>query len=230
MFQIDGMAIQVVRKPIKNLNLAVYPPDGRVRISVPRHVTDDAIRALIKSRAGWIRKKQHQCRETMPAESFNYESGETHAVFGQACELTVIERRGKHRVIFDPSTTLQLYVRPGTARHRRKTLLDNWYREQLTPRIEELLVIWQPLIGKEVAGFGIKQMKTRWGSCNVQQRRIWLNLELARRPVACLEYVVVHEMVHLLERNHNKRFYQLMDQYLPDWQVSKALLNHRCLS
>ena len=230
MFQIDGMAIQVIRKPIKNLNLAVYPPAGRVRISVPQHVTDDAIRALIKSKAGWIREKQRQCRETMLVESFNYESGEIHAVFGQACELTVIERSGKHRVISDPSAKLQLYVRPGTARHRRKALLDNWYREQLTPRIEELLAIWQPLIGKEVAEFGIKQMKTRWGSCNIRQRRIWLNLELARKPVACLEYVIVHEMVHLLERNHNKRFYQLMYQYLPDWQVSKALLNHHYLS
>ncbi len=225
MLSIAGIDVQVVRKKIKNLNLAVYPPDGRVRLSVPQHVSDETIQSLIISKFDWIKQKQRVCRAKAPVE-YRYETGEMHLVFGQPCRLTVIERSGKHRVMHDAAGSLQLFVRPETTQFARAKCLDAWYREQLRQRIGELLKLWQPVIGKEVAEFGIKKMKTRWGTCNIHKRRIWLNLELAKKPLACLEYVVVHEMVHLLERNHTRRFHRLMDQFLPDWRQSKAILNH----
>ncbi|MFW5995398.1 MAG: M48 family metallopeptidase, partial [Spirochaetia bacterium] len=152
-------------------------------------------------------------------------SGEVHFVQGRGYVLDVVESGGRHRVGVTGDARLELRVRPGTDMAGRWRALDRFYRELLERRVPELLARWQPRMRVAAAEWRIKSMKTRWGTCNVRARRIWLNVDLARRPERCLEYVVVHELVHLLERNHSKRFYALMDEFLPDWRARREELN-----
>ena len=226
---VSGIPVQVVRKPIKNLHLSVYPPDGHVRVAVPLHMTDDNIRLAVISRLSWIKK--HQARfQAQPRQSEReMVTGESHYVFGKRYRLEVIERRGCHEVALKNNSTLQLFVNPGTSIQNRALVLNEWYREQLKAQIPDLLNHWQSAIGKQAADWGIKKMKTRWGSCNIAQRRIWLNLELAKKPLECLEYVLVHELVHFLERHHNDRFHAYMDKYLPQWQRCRDILKREPL-
>ena len=156
-------------------------------------------------------------------------TGESHYLFGKRYRLEVIERRGCHEVAIANNTTLQLSVSPGTSTLNRALVLNQWYRNQLKAQIPALLNRWQLTIGKEVQDWGIKKMKTKWGSCNITERRIWLNLELAKKPLECLEYVIVHELVHLHERHHNKRFKTYMDRYLPQWHHCRDILNREPL-
>lgn len=225
---VSGIAVQVVRKPIKNLHLSVYPPEGDVRIAVPLHMTDDNIRLAIVTRLNWIKKQQASFQAQPRQSEREMVTGESHYVFGKRYRLEVIERRGRHEVALK-TNTLQLFVNPGTATQNRALLLNEWYRQQLKARIPELLEHWQSVIGQPVTDWGIKRMKTKWGSCNISQRRIWLNLELAKKPIECLEYVLVHELVHLLERHHNDRFKTYMDKYLPHWQRCRDILKREPL-
>lgn len=225
---VSGIAVQVVRKPIKNLHLSVYPPNGDVRIAVPLHMTDDNVRLAIITRLSWIKKQQASFQAQPRQSEREMVTGESHYVFGKRYRLEVIERRGRHEVVLK-SKTLQLFVNPGTTSQNRTLLLNEWYRQQLKARIPELLDHWQAVISQPVADWGIKRMKTKWGSCNISQRRIWLNLELAKKPIECLEYVLVHELVHLLERYHNDRFKAYMDKYLPNWQRCRDILKREPL-
>jgi predicted metal-dependent hydrolase len=146
-------------------------------------------------------------------------------MFGDRVLLCVRESSSERRSVrLDVDGLLVMHIAPGATRETRIALLDEWYRRQLRDRIPMLITAWEPVMGVSVAEWGVKRMRTRWGSCNPRARRIWLSLELARRPIACLEYVVVHEMVHLLERGHNRRFYAFMDQFLPDWRSARAEL------
>lgn len=226
---VSGITVQVVRKPIKNLHLSVYPPAGHVRVAVPLHMTDDNVRLAVISRLNWIKK--HQARfQAQPRQSEReMVTGESHYVFGKRYRLEVIERRGCHEIVLKNNSTLQLFVNPGTSTQNRTLVLNEWYRDQLKAQIPDLLNHWQSAIGKQAPDWGIKKMKTRWGSCNIAQRRIWLNLELAKKPIECLEYVLVHELVHLLERHHNDRFKAYMDKYLPQWQRCHDILKRESL-
>jgi predicted metal-dependent hydrolase len=221
---IRDIPVQVVRKPIKNLHLGVYPPDGQVRVSAPEHLTDDNIRLSVISRLGWIRKQQSAFQAQPRQSEREMVSGESHYLFGQRYRLEVIDRRGRHEVVVKNNSTLQLFVNPGTTQKNRDRVLKEWYRQQIKDRIPALLAHWQPILGHQVSAWGVKKMKTKWGSCNIQQRRIWLNLELAKKSPECLEYVVVHELVHLSERHHNDHFKDLMDKYLPSWRIRRDLL------
>jgi predicted metal-dependent hydrolase len=226
---VSGIAVQVVRKSIKNLHLSVCPPDGHVRIAVPLHMTDDNVRLAVVTRLSWI-KKQQACFQAQPRQSEReMVTGESHYLFGKRYRLEVIERRGRHEVVIKNNNTLQLFVNPGTSAQKRSLVLNEWYRSQLKARIPVLLSHWQSIIGQQVSGWGIKKMKTKWGSCKISQRRIWLNLELAKKPVECLEFVLVHELVHLIERHHNERFKAHMDKYLPQWQRCRDALNREPL-
>lgn len=221
--------MQIVRKPIKNLHLSVYPPNGHVRVAVPLHVTDDNVRLAVISRLSWIKKQQASFQTQFRQSEREMVTGESHYVFGKRYRLEVIERWGCHEVVIKNNSTLQLFVNPGTSTQNRALVLNEWYREQLKAKIPDLLNHWQSVIGKRVASWGIKKMKTKWGSCNIAQRRIWLNLELAKKPSECLEYVLVHELVHLLERHHNNRFKSHMDKYLPQWQRCRDILEREPL-
>lgn len=157
-------------------------------------------------------------------------TGESHYVFGKRFRLEVIERRGCHEIAIANNSTLQLFVNPGTSTQNRELVLNQWYRSQLKAQIPDLLNRWQLTIGKEVRDWGIKKMKTKWGSCNITQRRIWINLELAKKPLECLEYVLVHELVYLLERYHNEVFRAYTDKYLPQWQQCRDILKQEPLA
>jgi predicted metal-dependent hydrolase len=227
---VNGIEVQIVRKDIKNLHLAVYPPDGRVRVAVPKHVTDDNVRLAVVSKLRWIKKQQQDFKEQPRQSERQYLSGECHYVFGKRYRLELIERDGKPEVKPLRSGKLQLFVRPRSSVEVKEKALNAWYREELKRAIPELLEKWQPIVGKEASDWGIRKMKTKWGSCNIEQRRIWLNLELAKKPTECLEYILVHELVHLYERNHNQRFMKLLDQFLPNWRTNKKTLNTSPLS
>ena len=226
---VSGITVQVVRKPIKNLHLSVYPPDGHVRVAVPKLLSDDNVRLAVISRLSWIKKQQANFQSQPRQSAREMVTGESHYLFGKRYRLEVIERRGCHEIAIANNTTLQLFVNPGTSTLNRALVLNQWYRNQLKAQIPDLLNRWQLTIGKEVQDWGIKKMKTKWGSCNITEQRIWLNLELAKKPLECLEYVIVHELVHLYERYHNKRFKTYMDRYLPQWHRCRDILNREPL-
>ncbi len=225
MLTVNGIDVQIVRKDIKNLHLAVYPPDGAVRVAVPKHITDDNVRLAIVDKLSWIKKQQKDFKDQPRQSKRLYISGECHYFFGKRCRLELIERVGKHEVILRKSGKLKMFVKPNTPVENKAKLLNEWYRSELKKLLPELLAKWQPVIGKKVTGCGVRKMKTKWGSCNIEKSHIWLNLELAKKPSLCLEYILVHEMVHLLERNHNDRFKTFMDKYLPRWRSHRELLN-----
>ncbi len=226
---VAGIPVTIVRKAIENLHLGVYPPDGRVRVAVPLHTTDDNARLAVVSRLPWIRKQQASFRAQARQSDREMVDGESHYVWGVRHRLQVSERRGRHEVQLG-GRFLRLLVNPGTSVEKRRLLLNEWYRQQLKSRIPGLVQHWQPIIGVAVNDWGVKRMKTRWGTCNIEAGRIWLNLELAKKPSECLEYVVVHEMVHLLERHHTERFRTLLDGFLPHWPHVRAILNQAPLA
>lgn len=226
---VRDIPVQVVRKPIKNLHLGVYPPNGCVRVAAPLPMTDSNVRLAVISRLGWI-KKQQATLLAQPRQSMReMVSGESHYVFGKRFRIEVIEAWGRHEIVVKNKRTLQLFVTPGTSTQNRELVLNEWYRQQLKSRIPDLLNHWQPIVGEPVSAWGVKKMKTKWGSCNISQRRLWLNLELAKKPTECLEYVLVHELVHLLERHHSDRFKALMDKFLPQWQHCRDILKQEPL-
>lgn len=222
---VGGLTVEVVRKDIKNLHLGVYPPNGRVRVAAPLVVSDEAVRLAVIGKLGWIQRQQAKF-EAQPRQSpREMISGESHYFLGQRYRLRVLAYTGPPRIRCSGADFLDLFVRPETTVAQRRRVLEDWYREQLRGQIPALLTQWQPALGVAAAEWGIKKMKTRWGSCNIRARRVWFNLELAKKPARCLEYVVVHELVHLLERNHNARFKALMDQHLPTWRTCREELN-----
>ncbi len=224
------MSVEVVRKDIKNLHLAVYPPNGRVRVAIPLRLDDEAVRLAVISRLGWIRRKQAGLKQQDRQSEREMFSGESHYVQGRRYRLDVIEYTGRTSVCLRNNNTLEMRVRPGTSGQNREAALHRWYRQLLRAQIPELIAKWEPVVGVNVADWGIKKMKTRWGTCNNAARRIWLNLELAKKPPSCLEYILVHEMLHLLERHHNDRFREYMDRFMPQWRLHREELNRAPLA
>lgn len=222
---VSGIDVTVVRKKIKNLHLAVYPPNGRVRIAVPLHVDDEAVRLAVISKLGWIRKKQKAFEGQFRQTRREMVSGESIYFKGSRFRLRVVERPGQSEVLLRKKTVLELFVCPGTSRDKREQVLYRWYRSEMKAMLPDLIAKWEPILEIRVAVWGVKRMKTRWGSCNPNAKRIWLNLELIKKPIQCLEYVLAHEMVHLLEPSHNDRFKGLMDQFYPAWRSSRDELN-----
>ena len=222
--KLGDITIDVLQKDIKNIHLSVHPPTGRVRISAPSRMALDTIRVFAISKLSWIKKQQaklkHQEREA-PREFLNRES---HYFKGKRYLLKVTEKDAAPRVLLKHSI-LELHVRPGTSGEKRKAILDEWYRQQLKEVVPTLIKKWEKRMNVQVNEFGIKKMKTKWGTCTREANRIWLNLELAKKPIECMEYIVVHEMAHLLERNHNDRFISLMNEFMPKWRFHKDELN-----
>ena len=222
---ISGMSVEIVRKKIKNLHVGVYPPNGRVRVAAPSHLSDEAVRLAIVTRIRWIKKQQRRFAEQVRQSDREMVSGESHYFEGRRYRLRVEEVDAPPEVMPRAGGTLLLRVRPGATREKREDVLYQWYRAQLTSRIPPLLAHWEPRIGVLAAQVRTKRMLTRWGSCNIQEKRIWLNVELMKKPPSCLEYVLVHELIHLLERNHTLRFRELMDNHMPKWRALRDELN-----
>ena len=227
---VSGIVVDVVRKDIKHLHLAVYPPTGRVRVAAPLRVNDEAVRLAVISKLGWIRRHQANFKEQARQSAREYVSRESHYYQGRRYLLNVVYRDAPPSVAIRNKTTLDLFVRPGSDTAQRERVLVEWYRKQLKEAVPPLISKWETVMGVQVAEWGVKQMKTRWGTCNIQARRIWLNLELAKKPVSCLEYILVHEMVHFLERRHSDRFRELMDHLLPQWRHLRGRLNSEPLA
>jgi predicted metal-dependent hydrolase len=218
------IAVDVVFKNIKNIHLGVYPPTGHVRIAAPSRMNLDTIRVFAISKLGWIKQQRKKLREQERETPREYLDRESHYVWGKRYLLQVMENdvparvELKHRKMF-------LRVRPGTAEDRRQAIVDAWYRAQLRTAVPSLIARWEPLLGVKVKRFFVQKMKTKWGSCNTGSKTIRLNTELAKKPPECLEYIVVHEMLHLIVRRHDDRFTSLMDRHLPGWRMIRQTLN-----
>lgn len=221
---LDGIVIDVVRKNIKHLYLTIDPEEGRPRISSPLRVSDGEVCVFAESKLAWIKTHREKINSTNSRTRMQYVSGEYHALFGQRYLLSLKRAQSASKVILRDSSILELHVRNPSNVVQRQRVLSEWYRGILKDRIPSLIAKWQPIMGVSVNHWGVKRMKTRWGSCNIGAGRIWVNLELAKKPEPCLQYIVVHEMVHLLERKHGKRFKQYMDSFLPQWRSIDDLL------
>ena len=223
--KIANVEIDIVRKDIKNMHLAVYPPYGKIRLSVPSKTDEEVLRLFAISKLGWI-KKHVKNFQAQPRESIRtYVSGESHYFQGKRYILNVIEHQGKSKVRIRGTKYLDLYVRRGSTREDKAKVLKEWYRRKLKKQLPDIISKWEKEIGVKASDWGVRQMKTKWGACNIEEKRIWLNLELSKKPTICLEYIVVHELVHLLERHHNDRFIQYMDTFMPKWRLYRNQLN-----
>ena len=227
---VGGLRVDVVRKPIKNLHLGVYPPHGRVRVAAPLNVSDEAVRLAVVTRMGWI-KRQRAKFEAQPRQSARtYVSGESHFFLGKRYRLTLSDGARAGRVRVRNSHTLELQVRAGSDQAARERVFLGWYRQELRSRATPLIEKWAASMNIPIPAWGIKRMKTKWGTCNIKARRIWLNLELIKKPPQCLDYVIVHELAHFFERNHTDRFVALMDRLLPHWRLLRDELSAEPLS
>lgn len=224
--KIDTYTIEVERKNIKHLRLSVYPTQGRIHVSAPLHYDDEQITAFVRTKIPWIARHFERFELHRQVAELRYVSGEIHFLEGKAYQLNVISTASVNKVCIREDRYIDLYEKPGTAPWHRPLMLQAWYGIRLKVRSQPLLAKWEGCIGAKYSECGIKQMKTRWGSCNINARRIWLNLELAKRPDESLEYIIVHELMHLLEKGHNARFHALMDKHLPDWRERKHRLDH----
>lgn len=221
---VSGVLVSVVRKPIKNLHLGVYPPDGRVRVAAPPSISDAAVRVAVISRLRWIKQQQASFAGQRRESPRELVSGESHYYRGRRYRLAVAYAEGRPsvRVV---GGWLRMTVPAGTSAEGRALVLDAWYRERLRWFAAPLVAAWQATLGVEVRFWGIKRMKTKWGSCNATARRIWLNVELVKKPPSCLEYVIAHELMHLRVAQHDHRFIALMQRHLPSWARTRAELN-----
>ncbi len=224
LFNLGDIAVDVVKKDIKNIHLSVYPPAGRVRISAPLSMDIDTIRVFAITKLTWIKSQQQKLRaqeREMPRE---YLDRESHYVWGKRYMLKVEEKDAAPEVELKHSKMF-LRVRPATSNERKQEILEAWYREKIKEAVPGLFAKWEPLMGVKVGKVFVQKMKTKWGGCSPGTKSIRLNTDLAKKPPECLEYIVVHELVHLLEPTHNAHFIALMDQFMPKWKFYKDQLN-----
>jgi predicted metal-dependent hydrolase len=227
--QVGTLEVEVVRKAIKNLHLGVYPPLGYVRIAAPEGFTDDAVRMAVISRMSWIKKHQRRYKAQLRQTRREYVSGESHYLWGKRYLLKVVKKGQVPKLTFKSIHTIIYQVPAEYTLEQRERSFQAWYRRELKAAATPLVEKWARLLNVSPPDIGIKYMKTKWGSFSPMTRRIWLNLELAKKPPRCLEYIVVHEMMHLHERHHNERFVKLMNQHFPQWKNLKTELNQQPL-
>lgn len=224
--EFDGIIIEVHHKRIKHLNLRIYPPDGQVRVSAPLKFSMKQIRMLIEEKGEWIHSQRARIKAQPLAPVLTMQAGENHFFLGTPYPLKVNIQHKKPCLAFLNNEFI-LTITSSTTACEKKAVFDAWYRQQMSARLPCLIKKWEHVIGVDVREWGVRAMKTRWGSCNIRARRIWLNLSLIQKPLDCLESVLVHEMIHLLEASHNARFYALMDRFMPDWRIAQAPLKMR---
>ena len=221
---LGNIEIEVEQKAIKNIHLSVYPPNGRVRIAAPIKMDMDTIRVFAISKLQWIKKQQKILSQQEREPEREFLERESHYFFGKRFLLKIHQVAAKPKVEIDHKY-IHLYVRPNTASEKYADIINEWYRTELKKIVPPLISKWEKVIGVKSNEFGIKKMRTKWGTCNTEAKRIWLNLELAKKPKICLEYIIVHELVHLLERSHNQRFVKFMDNFMPKWRFHRDELN-----
>ena len=222
--QLGNIMVDVVLKDIKNVHLSVYPPMGRVRISAPKRMSIDTLRVFAISKLDWIKQQQRKLWEQERETPREYLDRESHFVWGKRYLLKVTENNSAPEVDLKRNILL-LRIRPGSSEDKKQAALEEWYREQLKAAVPPVIAKWESLLGIKVKRFFVQRMKTKWGSCSHRAGSIRLNTELAKKPPECLEYIVVHEMIHLLEPTHNSHFIALMDRFMPKWQFQRQELN-----
>lgn len=222
---IANLEIDVIRKNIKNMHLAVYPPTGRIRLSAPQRTDAEVVRLFAISKLAWIKKHVKNFKEQPRETKRQYVTGESHYFLGNRFLLKVVEHNGYAKVDLSGVKHIQLKVKGGTSMEERGSIMKEWYRKELKKIVPDLIEKWERIIGVKANDWGIKHMRTKWGACNTDEKRIWLNLELAKKPMNCIEYIIVHELVHLLERHHNENFVKHMDQFMPKWRLHRDELN-----
>lgn len=227
---VGDIQLDVVRKNIKNLHLAVYPPTGRVRVAAPLRMDNESIRLFVISKIGWIKRHQSTFEFQERQTKREYVTGESHYFFGNRYLLNVIYHDSKPRIEIRNKTYIDLFVRMGSDEAKRESVMTDWYRNELKEQSDLFIDKWKSIVGVDLDDWRIRKMKTRWGSCSFKNKRIWINLELVKKPYHCLEFIIVHELTHLLERRHNDRFRSLMDSFLPQWRVYKQELNQFILN
>lgn len=226
---VSNLEVQIDRKDIKNLHIGVYPPYGKVRVATPLKIDNEAVRLAVISRLAWIKKQVRHFKEQPRQSKREMVSGESHYFLGKRYLLEVIYGGSKHKVICEHST-IKLFIREATSVDNRYKLLNEWYREELHQILKELIPKWEEKIHVTVNRWHIKKMRTKWGSCNIEKQSILLNLNLAKVSQECIEYIVVHELIHLLEKHHNDNFKFYLNKFLPKWEEYKKTLNQTVLS
>lgn len=230
LLQVGGIKVVVLYKPVKNLHLNVLPPVGKVRVTAPQNMNDDVVCTFLATRLTWIKKMKTKFKEQERQAPREYVSGETHYLFGRKYRLEVLEIDATPNVKIKGKTKLLLTIRPKTNTLKREAIIQNWYRNELRKFLEKAIDKWEKEINVKVSNWNIRRMKTRWGSCNYKKKNIWLNLELVKKPESCIEYVVLHELLHLIEKKHNEKFIALLDKYMPKWKSEKEELNRLILA
>lgn len=223
-FHLGEIAVDVVQKDIKNLHLSVYPPTGRVRISAPLQMDIDTIRVFAITKLDWIKNQQKKLREQQRETPREYLDRESHYVWGKRYLLKLVEKEAAPEVELKHNKMI-LQLRPAASQEKKQEVLDAWYREQIKAVVPALIAKWERLLGVKAGKVFVQKMKTRWGSCSPGMGNIRLNTDLAKKPPQCLEYIVAHELLHLLERHHNERFAALMDAHMPQWRQYREMLN-----
>lgn len=220
----EGIAIEVVTRKIKNIYLYIKAPHGDVQLRVPTTIKEKDIQAFLQSKKAWLLQKKQQIVSLPKPVDYRYVNDEIHYYNGEAYKLQVIIAKKKQHVEISEDNTMKLIVKENSTFTSRESVMNKWYKEQLMVLIKHYVALWEPIMKVSVEDIGIKKMKTKWGTCNTKTKKIWLNLKLAKKSPQCVEYVVVHEMVHLLERKHNQRFKEFMSLFLPNWkQLHKQL-------
>lgn len=222
---VSDIEIEVIRKDIKNIHLSIHPPKGRVRIATPRKMSDEAVRLFAISKLSWIKKQQKHFDGQERHSPRELVSGESHYFLGQRYLLKVSETKGIQRVKMKNKKTISLFVKKNNTMLTRERVLNQWYRQELKKIIPDIISKWEQILGVKVRDWGIKLMKTKWGTCNSSDQRIWINLDLAKKSLKCIEYILVHEMIHLIEKNHNEKFRKLLNSNFPNWQAVRSELN-----
>jgi predicted metal-dependent hydrolase len=222
--KLGDLSLNVILKDIKNVHLSVHPPTGRVTVSAPLRMSLDTIRVFAISKLGWIKQQQRKFQEQERESPREYLDRESHYVWGRRYLLKVVEESAPPKIFFKHNRMI-LQISAGANDETKQAIVARWYRTQIKAAVPELIAKWEPLVGVKVERVFVQKMKTKWGSCNPGARSIRLNTDLAKKPRECLEYIVVHEMVHLIERHHDDRFRTYMDQLLPQWRRYQGELN-----
>lgn len=221
---VAGIQVAVTRKKIKNIHLSVYPPNGAVRLSAPSRMSDETLRVFLVAKVGWIRSQQKKLQEAQRETLREYVNRESHYLWG-ARLLLIVKEEAVPATLEVKSRQMILYIRPGSTPQSREMVVNAWYRDQVRDAAMPLIAKWEKKLNVRVKTLFVQKMKTRWGSCNTTKRNIRLNTELGKKTRECLEYIVVHELIHLLEPSHNSRFQELMDTNLPNWRLLRSQLN-----
>lgn len=218
-FKLADILVEINFKPVKNIRITVYPPDGRVCVSAPPDTAREAIKRFAASKMQWIKKTRERIIRLSKTGDKNHCS-----VWGVLYKMSVTEKPGRSKITLD-SEVIKFHVPPNTAKKKKQQLLDKWYHRLIREAAPPLVQKWKAKIGVGVNKIYYRKMKTRWGSCNYRQHTIRLNTELAKKPPVCLEYVIVHELLHMIEPSHNKNFYRLMSRFVPNWKIIRKKMN-----